>query len=174
MQRSTWVTESAKVLGANLWRNLDEYKLSRSQHAVTEKPAWVSSFGETNAGGPSLKGNTWNILKYPLIFWDAFLFKYPCEICKVVNLSWEDDLIWPRNPSPFFPKCPPGARCSRCLLSCPPWSGLDLVWRRASRALQGAFFQKWVVLSNVLYFHPYLGKWSNLTSIFFKWVETTT
>ena len=23
------------------------------------------------------------------------------------------------------------------------------------------------------YFHPYLGKWSNLTSIFFRWVETT-
>ena len=27
--------------------------------------------------------------------------------------------------------------------------------------------------SNVFYFHPYLGKWSNLTSIFFKRVETT-
>ena len=27
--------------------------------------------------------------------------------------------------------------------------------------------------SNIFYFHPYLGKWSNLTSIFFKWVETT-
>ena len=24
--------------------------------------------------------------------------------------------------------------------------------------------------SNIFYFHPYLGKWSNLTSIFFKWV----
>ena len=24
-----------------------------------------------------------------------------------------------------------------------------------------------------LYFHPYLGKWSSLTSIFFRWVETT-
>ena len=31
----------------------------------------------------------------------------------------------------------------------------------------------WVVVSNIFYFHPYLGKWSNLTSIFFKWVETT-
>ena len=27
--------------------------------------------------------------------------------------------------------------------------------------------------SNIFYFHPYLGRWSNLTSIFFKWVETT-
>ena len=25
----------------------------------------------------------------------------------------------------------------------------------------------------MFYFHPYLGKWFNLTSIFFKWVETT-
>ena len=24
----------------------------------------------------------------------------------------------------------------------------------------------WVVVSNILYFHPYLGKWSNLTNIF--------
>ena len=28
----------------------------------------------------------------------------------------------------------------------------------------------WVVVSNIFYFHPYLGKWSILTSIFFKWV----
>ncbi len=31
----------------------------------------------------------------------------------------------------------------------------------------------WVVVSNIFYFHPYLGRWSNLTSIFFRWVETT-
>ena len=24
----------------------------------------------------------------------------------------------------------------------------------------------WVVVSNICYFHPYLGKWSNLTNIF--------
>ena len=30
-----------------------------------------------------------------------------------------------------------------------------------------------VVVSNIFYFHPYMGKWSNLTSIFFKWVQTT-
>ena len=28
----------------------------------------------------------------------------------------------------------------------------------------------WVVVWNSVYFHPYLGKWSNLTSIFFRWV----
>ena len=30
----------------------------------------------------------------------------------------------------------------------------------------------WVVVSNIVYFHPYLGKWSNLIK-FFKRVETT-
>ena len=30
----------------------------------------------------------------------------------------------------------------------------------------------WMVVLNIFYFHPYLGKWSNLTSIFFKGVET--
>ena len=33
--------------------------------------------------------------------------------------------------------------------------------------------KNWVVVSNIFYVHPYLGKWSNLTSIFFRWVETT-
>ena len=32
----------------------------------------------------------------------------------------------------------------------------------------------WVVVANIFYFHPYLGKWSNLTSIFFRWVGSTT
>ena len=32
----------------------------------------------------------------------------------------------------------------------------------------------WLVVSNIFYFHPYLGTWSNLTSIFFKWVGSTT
>ncbi len=36
------------------------------------------------------------------------------------------------------------------------------------------FFERkyifWVVVSNFFYFHPYLGKWSNLTIIFFRWV----
>ena len=31
----------------------------------------------------------------------------------------------------------------------------------------------WVVVLNIIYFYAYLGKWSDLTSIFFKWVETT-
>ena len=32
----------------------------------------------------------------------------------------------------------------------------------------------WVVVSNIFYFQPYLGKISNLTSIFFRWVGSTT
>ena len=36
------------------------------------------------------------------------------------------------------------------------------------------FIQNYVVVSNIFYFHPYLGRWSNLTSIFFKWVGSTT
>ena len=29
-------------------------------------------------------------------------------------------------------------------------------------------------LKKIFYFHPYLGEWSNLTSMFFKWVGSTT
>ena len=32
----------------------------------------------------------------------------------------------------------------------------------------------WLVVSNTFYFHPYLGKISNLTSLFFNWVGSTT
>ena len=32
----------------------------------------------------------------------------------------------------------------------------------------------WVVVSNIFYIHPYLGKWSNLTIIFSKGVGSTT
>ena len=31
----------------------------------------------------------------------------------------------------------------------------------------------WLVVSKIVYFHPYLGKIPNLTSMFFKGVETT-
>ena len=37
----------------------------------------------------------------------------------------------------------------------------------------GKYTIHWVVVSNIFSFHLYLEKWSNLTSIFFKWVETT-
>ena len=34
-------------------------------------------------------------------------------------------------------------------------------------AEKGVFTKEnWVVVSNIFYFHPYLGKWSNLTNIF--------
>ena len=40
--------------------------------------------------------------------------------------------------------------------------------------LPGCRGTKYVVVSNIFYFHTYLGRWSNLTSIFFKWVGSTT
>ena len=36
------------------------------------------------------------------------------------------------------------------------------------------FLQNWVVVWNIFYFHPYSGKWSNLTRISFRWVGSTT
>ena len=39
--------------------------------------------------------------------------------------------------------------------------------------LYSASMVNWVVVSNIFYFHPYLGKIPILTSIFFRWVETT-
>ena len=43
-----------------------------------------------------------------------------------------------------------------------PWSG--------SHPLSGNY---WVVVLNMFYFHPYLGKMNPFWRIFFKWVETT-
>ena len=42
----------------------------------------------------------------------------------------------------------------------------------SSRSLQ--WMDNQAVVSNIFYFHPYLGKISNLTSIFFRWVGSTT
>ena len=51
---------------------------------------------------------------------------------------------------------------------CPP-SGCN--WIQGDPVLlSGRSIGIWVVVSNIFYFHPYLGKWSNLTSIFFRWV----
>jgi len=57
-----------------------------------------------------------------------------------------------------------------------PSSTLNSSW---SANLSCVYFQKsimnhnWVVVSNMFYFHPYLGKIPILTDIFFKGVETT-
>ena len=63
------------------------------------------------------------------------------------------------------------------------WTVLSLQWVEG-HSLGGFWWQRgavsfwervdimWVVVSNICYFHPYLGKWSNLTTvIFFKWVD---
>ena len=40
-------------------------------------------------------------------------------------------------------------------------------WRKESMALfDSRDMKNWVVVSNIFYFHPYLGKWCNLTNIF--------
>ncbi len=49
------------------------------------------------------------------------------------------------------------------------WSGKGAVFRELKGRMIGDHFKKTmkvVVVSNIFYFHPYLGKWSNLTNIF--------
>ncbi len=45
-------------------------------------------------------------------------------------------------------------------------------WNHQNHKSVGLYFV-WLVVSNIFYVHPYLGKIPNLTSIFFRWVETT-
>ena len=49
---------------------------------------------------------------------------------------------------------------------------------QSSLGILGGYFymdvdKNWEVVSNIFYFHLYLGKIPILTSILFKWVETT-
>ncbi len=48
------------------------------------------------------------------------------------------------------------------------WCSQQPLRMRSVAKLQALFVkdQFWVVVSNIFYFHPYLGKWSNLTNIF--------
>ena len=50
---------------------------------------------------------------------------------------------------------------------------LEIHWTNCSQVGTRAFITGWWVVSFFNYVHSYLGKWSNLTSIFSKWVETT-
>ena len=56
--------------------------------------------------------------------------------------------------------------------------GTILNLSRTSTSIWGesvSFHQsRWWKVSHIFYVHPYLGKWSSLTSIFFHWVETTS
>ena len=83
--------------------------------------------------------------------WDTALFKLlpkrlpPSDSCEIVMLGVD----------PF------GLRKMRL----GHFSSIRIVVKLGEDNLGGGF--------DFFYFHPYLGKWSNLTSIFFKWVETT-
>ena len=49
--------------------------------------------------------------------------------------------------------------------------GIEAIWRprhwKIAKWMKTTLDQQyWVVVSNIFYFHPYLGRWSNLTNIF--------
>ena len=46
------------------------------------------------------------------------------------------------------------------------WTDLFLKGKNAHKTRPCPSNQNWVVVSNMFYFHPFLGKWSNLTNIF--------
>ena len=45
------------------------------------------------------------------------------------------------------------------------WMNMNWMWSEEI-SWNNMNFHYWVVVSNIFYFHPYLGKWSNLTNIF--------
>ena len=51
------------------------------------------------------------------------------------------------------------------------WISILERWLRPAKVCKSII---WVVVSNIFHFHPYLVKWSNLTSIFFRWIGSST
>ena len=79
----------------------------------------------------------------------------------------------PKNSYPKLEKLPFGPASSTCTFQL---HGSKLAWspQDLSNILLPSDIRCdlcsliWVVVSNIFYFQPYLGQWSNLTSIFFK------
>ena len=80
------------------------------------------------------------------------------------------------SPMKFGQSSPLSSAHYPCLLRCCA-SSQSQEWRRwcrklvrlrckANNPLYLGMFEPWVVVSNIFNFHPYLGKWSNLTNIF--------
>ena len=73
-----------------------------------------------------------------------------------------------------------GEETIRSLLSLNPWCSSRPVPRQGGNRCEWRSWELhwWYWLPGggfpiFLYFHPYFGKWFNLTSIFFRWVETS-
>ena len=50
-------------------------------------------------------------------------------------------------------------------------SNVSWIERQPNAGAEPVNMDFWLVVSNIVYFHPYLGRWSNLTHIFQIWVE---
>ena len=66
---------------------------------------------------------------------------------------------------PHFPRVYPTSYTKNNLLTLGS-KRLQLYERHQEKTRKQNRFNYWVVVSNIVFVHPYLGKWSNLTSIF--------
>ena len=100
------------------------------------------------------------------------------------NLGWWNIIIWPDGMSfqgfgtPWFTSRSCGSMVNA--LGSQMTLYLGSLWGRwltgmvtSTDDTDGSGSYSWVVATQIFfYFHLYLGKWSSLTSIFFRWVET--
>ena len=104
-----------------------------------------------------------------------FLYKHIGKQRLVLSLHWVCTLFFEVCLHDFFVLLSPQQKRGGALISNPESIGyavmLDAEPKHVTRASALEFWwllriQNWVVVLNIFYVHPYLGKWSNLTNIF--------
>ena len=86
---------------------------------------------------------------------------------------------FPRNSQWGLISCCARVQCASGFLQCTSCSSTSTAATSVSPYVLAScviFVNVYVLLGGgfkIFYFHPYIGKWSNWTSIFFKWVEAT-
>ena len=136
-------------------------------------------------GDGRIRANQLRLVVYPCLshYLQGFIHPRWCRISSINSMTYVHGYVGFRESNPVFSFCVSmslvrdGIDFSQPSLalfkSCPPTkcSPLGLVQKKNTSRTWS--YNSWVVVSNIFYFHPYLGRWSNLTSIFFKWLETT-
>ena len=103
------------------------------------------------------------------------MLQWPKLVTQKTVWSFHGAFLWVKKVPSAVPKAAHMAsknKLPKTERNCARWQGM-LSHIKVSKYLEDSFHEILGGGNSNIFFHPYLGKWSKLTSIFFKGVETT-